>query len=306
MAAKIWVVGSGKGGVGKSFIASSLAITLSKLNHKVLLVDYDYSGANLHTTFRIPPTEKNIYQFFTGSASLEKIAIATDVPKLSLIQGSWDTWQPSEYSLEQTSRVIEATKKSAFDYVVFDVGAGPAWSHMELFYQADEKIIVSNSEPTAVEKNYRFIESFIFYSLKTLSAGKNSEQLQAALKNYRATRKGNSGSFKDHITALNLDLNMNYFDWIHEKPIRLIINQSRSRLDQDLGHSIKSVCHKYFDLPLSYLGSIDFDNAVWQSVKSREAFLIGKPFTPLSAQFLAIIRQMATSNTSSSPQRAVV
>jgi flagellar biosynthesis protein FlhG len=300
------VVGSGKGGVGKSFISSSLAITLTKLNHKVLLVDYDYSGANLHTTFRIPPTEKNILNFFNGESTLEKLCQPTDIPKLSFIQGAWDTWQPSEYSLEQTAKFIEAAKASKFDYVIFDLGPGPAWSHLELFYQADEKIIVSSSEPTAVEKNYRFIESYIFYALKTMSGGKESEKLQASLKSYRATRKGSNGSFRDHIANLNLDLNENYFDWIQEHPVRLIINQSRSRLDQDLGHSIKSVCNKYFDLPLSYLGSIDFDNAVWQSVKSREPFLIGKPFTPLSAQFLAICRQIASSNTSSSPQRAVV
>ena len=88
--------------------------------------------------------------------------------------------------------------------------------------------------------------------------------------------------------------------------MRLIINQSRSRLDQDLGHSIKSVCHKYFNLPVSYLGSIDFDNAVWQSVKSREPFLVGKPFTPLSAQFLAICRQISSANLNATQYKSVV
>ena len=39
--AKVWVVASGKGGVGKTFVSSSLGITLSKLGHSVVVVDLD-------------------------------------------------------------------------------------------------------------------------------------------------------------------------------------------------------------------------------------------------------------------------
>ena len=42
---KLWVVASGKGGVGKTFVASSVGITLSKLGHSVVIIDLDLSGA---------------------------------------------------------------------------------------------------------------------------------------------------------------------------------------------------------------------------------------------------------------------
>jgi flagellar biosynthesis protein FlhG len=44
-------------------------------------------------------------------------------------------------------------------------------------------------------------------------------------------------------------------------------NDDEARRDQDLGHCIKSVCHKYFDLEVDFVGAIDYDNAVWQSAR---------------------------------------
>ena len=56
---QVWALGGGKGGIGKSLIASSLAITLARLGSKVVAVDLDLGGANLHTTLgvdlRAPP-----------------------------------------------------------------------------------------------------------------------------------------------------------------------------------------------------------------------------------------------------------
>lgn len=45
----IWTIGGGKGGSGKSFIAANVGICLSKLGVRVILVDADLGGANLHT-----------------------------------------------------------------------------------------------------------------------------------------------------------------------------------------------------------------------------------------------------------------
>ncbi|MCX7978519.1 MAG: ATP-binding protein, partial [Bdellovibrionaceae bacterium] len=52
------------------------------------------------------------------------------------------------------------------------------------------------------------------------------------------------------------------------------------------------VCDKYYDLKIDYAGSIDFDNAVWQSVRSREPVLLAQPFTPLAGQFLGICKHI--------------
>lgn len=305
MSAKLWVIGAGKGGVGKTFVCSSLGITLSKLNHKVLLIDFDLSGANLHTTFGAHQSDKNLNSYFSQSLPLASLILPTTVPKVSLLQGFWDAWEPTTITLEQTQNLIKECRNLPYDYILFDLGAGPALAHLELFMQADEKILVSNSEPTCVEKNYRLLESFICHSLKDSSTTDSYENLQNALKTYRAGKKNGYFSFRDHLKT-SLGFNFDFFEKIQQSPVRLIINESRSRLDQDLGHSMKSVCHKYYDLAIDYIGSVDFDNAVWQSVKSREPVLIEKPFTPLAGQFLSICRHLTNPNFNATFYRAVV
>src|SRR5690606_33983293 len=98
MGTQLWAIGSGKGGDGKTFITSSLGITLSKLQHSVLLVDFDFSGANLHTSLGLPLSEKNIKRYFSKEARLIDVCHPTHIPRLSYIQGFWDSWCSAEIS----------------------------------------------------------------------------------------------------------------------------------------------------------------------------------------------------------------
>ena len=174
-----------------------------------------------------------------------------------------------------------------------------------MFYLADEKILISNAEPTSVEKNYRFVEAYICHSLKQDLNQDQHLGLLKALAEYRQSDKQLCFSFRSYLKSAT-GFEFNFFEELEKKPVRLIINSCRSRLDQDLGYSIKSVCNKYFDFSVDYVGAIDFDNAVWQSVRGREPVLIEKPFTPLAGQFLSICKQLTNPNFSANYYRAIV
>src|SRR4051794_16801005 len=62
---QVWAIGGGKGGVGKSLISSSIAISLSRLGNKVIAVDLDLGGANLHTTLGVELPRLSLSDFFT-------------------------------------------------------------------------------------------------------------------------------------------------------------------------------------------------------------------------------------------------
>jgi flagellar biosynthesis protein FlhG len=51
----VLAVGGGKGGSGKSFIAANIGINLSKRGQRVIMVDTDLGGANLHTLLGLSP-----------------------------------------------------------------------------------------------------------------------------------------------------------------------------------------------------------------------------------------------------------
>lgn len=295
MGTQLWVVASGKGGVGKTFITSSLGITLSKLNHSVLLIDFDISGANLHTHFGVSLSDNNLRRYFNGEVKLVEITQPTHVPRLSYLQGLWDYWTPTDIQPSKMKGFIEDCKKLPYDYVIFDLGAGPHSAYLEIFVAADEKFLITNAEPTSVEKTYRYIEAYICYKLQEIGSQDSLEKLHNALRIYRSQKKHGQFSFRSYLQQAT-GFGAEYFESLLEHPVRLIINESRSHLDKDLGHSIKSVCNKYYDLKIDYLGHVDFDNAVWQAVGNREPVLIEKPFTPLAGQFLSFCKQLTTPN----------
>jgi len=72
----------------------------------------------------------------------------------------------------------------------------------------------------------------------------------------------------------------------------LIINQVRTQTDIDIGFSMKLICKKYFGFNLDYVGYLDYDQAVWQSVKKRKPLLTEFPNSSLINNFENIINKL--------------
>lgn len=288
---KLWVVGSGKGGVGKTFVSSSLGITLAKLGHSVVIVDLDLSGANIHTSLGLQPSHMNIRHYFEGTKSLQDLVIPTPFPHLSYIQGFWDSWTPTDFSYSQIQSLIPELKKLRADYVIVDVGAGALEAHLDLFKAANEKFLVTSPEPTSIEKTYRFVEAYLCHSVRDSSTPDAYSAMIKTLREHRQRTLEKPFSFRSYFKETE-GIQHNHFESLSNRPIHLIINSSRSQSNSDLGYSIKSVCNKYYDLGIDYLGAIDYDNAVWQSIRQREHVLLAQPFTPLAGQFLMTCKQL--------------
>lgn len=289
--AKLWVVGSGKGGVGKTFVSTSLAISLTKLGHQVTVVDLDLSGANVHTALGVNPSHKNIRHFFEGTTSLQDLVIPTPYAKLSYVQGFWDSWVPTDFTTEQIHKLIPELKALKSDYVIVDLGAGAMAGHVDLFKAANEKFLVTSPEPSSIEKTYRYIEAYVCNSLKEDAVPEAWNDLIATLRQHREGTLNRPFSFKNYLKS-QTGFHYSFFEALSQKPVRLIVNSCRNQDNADLGYSIKSVCYKYYDLSIDYAGSIDFDNAVWQAARTREPMLISAPFSPLAGQFLSICKQL--------------
>jgi flagellar biosynthesis protein FlhG len=305
MAAKIITVGAGKGGVGKSFISSSLGITMAKLNRSVLLVDFDLGGANLHTQLGIAPSSPSLLSFLEGKAKIASLIKPTSIPHLSFVQGCWEGWEISNCAVDNVRLMIHELRELPYDFVILDLGAGATPTHLEIFKNSDEKILVTTPEPTSIEKTYRFLESWVYFEVSFQSTPEALRNLKAALQDFRSHKKEGHFSFRDFLAA-EKGFSLGFFETLRNSPMKLIVNCSRSHVDQQIGYSIKSVCRKYFDLPVSYIGPVDYDNAVWHSIRNREPFLIAKPFTSLSGQFLSLSRVIIDGENSPTLLRAVI
>ncbi len=153
-------VASGKGGVGKSMVVSNLGLLLARKGKRVILVDLDIGGANLHILFGMFHPPSTLTDFFTNSLkSLNEIAHPIDSPSsLRLIPGTGETLITANLQHAKKKRLIRHLQKLDADIILVDVGAGTSYHALDFFLLADYFLAVATPDPTSVLDLYRFIK----------------------------------------------------------------------------------------------------------------------------------------------------
>lgn len=115
----IWAIGGGKGGVGKSFISTSLALCLTKMGKSVTLVDLDLGGANLHTCLGGKIPELSLSDFFAGRLSnFNQIISETDIPGLRFVSGFNDALNVANLSPEAKLHLMEGIRSIQSPHII--------------------------------------------------------------------------------------------------------------------------------------------------------------------------------------------
>ena len=146
----IWPIAGGKGGTGKSTLTANLGVGLSLLGHKVILVDGDLGGADLHLVFDQIAPPKSLGNFLNREVdSLKDILLATPNENIKLIFGGNEMVGMSNLPYLAKEKLICQIKTLDADYVFINLGAGPSHNTLEVFGLSNEGIIVCTPEPHA-------------------------------------------------------------------------------------------------------------------------------------------------------------
>ncbi|MGQ9842508.1 MAG: MinD/ParA family protein [Spirochaetota bacterium] len=155
---KTIAITSGKGGVGKTSVAVSLAIALAKRNYSVTLLDADLGLANVNVVLGIIP-KYNLYHVIKGKKKLEEIII--DIPEgIKIIAGASGFHQLANLDVKQREYFIKALSElNDDDYMIIDTGAGISQNVLSFLVASDEVIVVTTPEPTAITDAYGTIKA---------------------------------------------------------------------------------------------------------------------------------------------------
>lgn len=156
--ARTITVTSGKGGVGKTSITVNLAIALSQMGLRVVILDVDFGLANIDLLFGITPKytlvdlirdEKNIFEvltdgpnnikFLSGGSGVEEL-IHLDRKRLRKFVGNI------------------ALLDKLYDIILIDTGAGLSQHVMSFVMAADEVVLVTTPEPTSITDAYALVK----------------------------------------------------------------------------------------------------------------------------------------------------
>ena len=155
---KIVAVTSGKGGVGKTNVVANLSVSLSELGKKVVVLDADFGLANLDVLLGLTPRYHLGHVLF-GNKTLTEIMIQG--PKgIRIIPASSGLQRMSELTLAQRNHLVESFTNldSDTDYFIIDTAAGISRNVIHFLLAAQEVIVVSAPEPTAIVDAYAVIK----------------------------------------------------------------------------------------------------------------------------------------------------
>lgn len=155
--AKIIVVTSGKGGVGKTTSSAAISSGLAMQGHKTVVIDFDIGLRNLDIIMGCE--RRVVYDFINvinGEATLKQALIKDKrLPDLFILPAS-QTRDKDALTIEGVEKILAELSKD-FDYIVCDSPAGIESGAMMAMYFADEAIVVTNPEVSSVRDSDRIL-----------------------------------------------------------------------------------------------------------------------------------------------------
>lgn len=279
-APRIWAVGGGKGGIGKSFISANLGVAVSRLGKRVVLVDLDLGGANLHTSLgHNTKAESTLSDYFNGSVEhINTVVCRTDVDRLGLICGTGDARHMSSLKYFQKAKLLRNLKHLDADYVILDLGAGTSFDTLDFFVQAERGLVVVTPDPASIENTYRFLKCALMRKLK-YAQFEAKKAMNEAMNRRRSSgeRAGTLANVLMQMDEEHPQLAAELRRELVSLKLHLIVNQVHEPGDTELGHAVRMTCNRYFDAEVDYLGYLQHDQQVLKSLRQRRSFVHANP-----------------------------
>ena len=287
----IWPVAGGKGGTGKSTLTANLGVGLSLLGYKVILVDGDLGGADLHLFFDQISPPRSLSSFLTKEVpSLQDVLLPTPNENLRIVCGGSELVGMANLSHLAKTKLIRHIRSLDADYVLVDLGAGSAYNTLDFFTLANDGIIVCTPEPHARVDAYGFIKNSVYRKLRR-HFGKN-EQVKEEINRFarQAGRKsGRVAELLKRIGTINPVVASEAQAMLDEYRPKLILNKVRSKRHIDEVRRFLTLVEEYLSTKLEYVGHVRDDGKILDACERRRPVLLNSPKASASTDLYSVI-----------------
>jgi flagellar biosynthesis protein FlhG len=155
--ARIITITSGKGGVGKTNLSVNMALAFARMGKKVTVMDADLGLANVNVMLNMIP-KYNLYPVIQTQKTLREITVETEYG-ISIVAGASGFSQIANMGEEERQDFInELDTLSNADIVIIDTSAGVSSNVLDFIAAADDAVIITTPEPTAITDAYGIIK----------------------------------------------------------------------------------------------------------------------------------------------------
>jgi flagellar biosynthesis protein FlhG len=278
---KIIAVGGAKGGVGKSMLAANLAVGLALLGQKVVLADLDLGGADVHLYTGVKSLASTWIDFLDRKVdSLQDILTPTAFKGLSLIGGDSSKLGSANLPYSQKLKIMRHLKELETDFLVVDLGGDTTLNGLDFFLLADQKIVVSGTEPASVLDSYTFIKvAFIRFLERFFSEHRSLQDLATQIKDGSLEKSENySLDFlyqevraRDPQALVQLEKQLDQFR------LSIVLNMTESNKDVRIAESMQKLVKDKCFLDIGILGTIPFDKLVRKAARGFTPIVVENP-----------------------------
>ena len=285
-------VGGGKGGIGKSYVAASLALALARRGRKVVLIDADMGAPNLHSWLGLPPPRRSLSDFFDGRVPrIQDLVVPTGCPGLGVICGAPDRLTAAAPLCGERMRLLRHVHDMEVDDAILDVGAGTHSNPLDLFLLADDGILVLVPEPIAVENTDTFVKAAFWRRVTNVASVYGLDEVLGQ------AMGGELASPLDVVAALSArhaEAGQLVLRQLGRFRPWLLVNQARTPQDAALAESAVVAWRKAFALEVRYLGHVQQDDELWRRVRARRPLTLQDPLGSAAQTFGRIADRLLT------------
>jgi flagellar biosynthesis protein FlhG len=211
---RIITITSGKGGVGKTNVSVNMAIAYARLGKKVVVMDADLGLANVNVMLGLVP-KYNLFHVMRKQKTMKEIQEETEYG-ISIVAGASGLSKIANLTEDERENFIsELTTLSNADIIIIDTSAGVSKNVLDFIVAADDAIIITTPEPTAITDAYGITKIIATEVMDKMDMGlklvvnraKNAEEA----KRVADRMTGIAGQF--------LNLKIDYLGFIYDDPV---------------------------------------------------------------------------------------
>ncbi|MCL2294552.1 MAG: P-loop NTPase [Spirochaetes bacterium] len=288
-------IASGKGGVGKTLVSANLALALGQAGKKVVLVDMDLGGSNLHIVLGTTGIRGGIGSFLnTPGALFNSIIYETDYKNVSFIPGDSDMPGMANLKAAHKKKLLKNLFSLACDYLILDLGAGTNYNTIDFFLAAGQGIIVTTPALTATLNAYIFIKQSIFRIMDTSFRRKTIARFHVdkLREDSTAIQKMYIPKFLEVIKKEDPESHALFMEKMKGFSPLLIMNMVEDPRQAALAGKLRKSCREYLGFDLEHLGVIYRDELQAIALNSRLPIIMYKPQSVLSQAIYRIVDKL--------------
>jgi flagellar biosynthesis protein FlhG len=295
--ARIWPIGGGKGGSGKSFLTSSLGRLLAESGKRTLLIDLDLGAANLHTMVDVPYPTKTLSDFIRKKIPLlQDTVLETPTPNLFLISGAHDSLDIANLPYEQKTKILKAISKLEYDWILLDLGAGTSFNTLDFFLISKNGIFITTPEPTSIENVYRLVRAIYFRQIRhCFDAFYFNELEKEVVRQFGDDFINKPRCMMQTVERLHPEIYIQLENDVKSFHFKLILNQLRKQDNPSIGSQICIIIEKHLGINVEFAGNVSYDDHVHDAICQRSSFIDRYAYTRSASELRGLSKQIVNS-----------